>query len=232
MSEYIEVALRSLFILAALFFITKLLGKKQLSQLSFFEYITGITVGSIAGTLSMDLELKLLEGLMSILLWFSVPFVFSLISLKSMKFRHFIEGTPTIFIENGNILEDALKKEKISIDELLEQLRKRNIFRASDVQYASLDTNGELSVLLKKEKQPLLYEDFFHYTGKMIQIQPVITDGEIDIQGLRQLGFSEEWLRLQLKQRKVPLENVFLAQADTSGQLTIDLFDWTGEQPS
>jgi uncharacterized membrane protein YcaP (DUF421 family) len=225
--EYAEVAFRSLFVLAALFLVTKLLGRKQLSQLSFFEYLTGITVGSIAGTLSMDLELKLLEGLMSILLWFSVPFIFSLLSLKSVKFRHFIEGTPTIFIQDGNIIEQALKKEKISTDEMLEQLRKKGIFRAADVQYASFDTNGELSFLLKKEKQPLLYEDLFHFSGKMLQIQPVISDGEVDTQGLTQIGFTEEWLYQQLTQRKILLENVFLAQADTSGQLTIDLFDWT-----
>ncbi|WP_409253461.1 DUF421 domain-containing protein [Bacillus sp. SCS-153A] len=228
MAEYFEVALRSLFILIALFCITKLLGKKQLSQLSFYEYITGITVGSIAGTLSMDLDLKLMEGLMSILLWFSVPFIFSFISLKSVKFRHFVEGTPTVFIEDGNIIEEALKREKISTDELLEQLRKKNIFRASDVEYASLDTNGELSVLPKKEKQPLLYEDFFQHYAKVMPIQSVVNDGKIDVEGLNKAGFSEEWLFQQLKQRKIRLDNVFLAQADSSGKLTIDLYDWTG----
>ncbi|TYS15802.1 DUF421 domain-containing protein [Rossellomorea vietnamensis] len=226
MSEYTEVALRSLFVLIALFLITKLLGKKQLSQLSFFEYITGITVGSIAGTLSMDLDVKLLEGLMSILLWFSVPFIFSFISLKSVKFRHFVEGTPTVFIENGNIIEQALKKEKFSSDELLEQLRKKNIFRVSDVEFATLDTNGELSVMLKKEKQPLLYEDIFDTSFKVIPVHSVISDGAIERKGLTSLGLSEDWLMNQLKRRKINLDNVFLAQADSSGKLTIDLYDW------
>jgi uncharacterized membrane protein YcaP (DUF421 family) len=226
-SEYIEVALRSLFVLIALFLITKLLGKKQLSQLSFFEYITGITVGSIAGTLSMDLDVKLLEGLMSILLWFSVPFIFSFISLKSVKFRHFVEGTPTVFIENGNIIEQALKKEKFSSDELLEQLRKKNIFRVSDVEFATLDTNGELSVMLKKEKQPLLYEDIFQTSLKVFPVHSVISDGAIERKGLKSLGLSEDWLVNQLKRRNINLANVFLAQADSSGKLTIDLYDWS-----
>lgn len=227
MSEYTEVALRSLFVLVALFLITKLLGKKQLSQLSFFEYITGITVGSIAGTLSMDLDVKLLEGLMSILLWFSVPFIFSFISLKSVKFRHFVEGTPTVFIENGNIIEHALKKEKFSSDELLEQLRKKNIFRVSDVEFASLDTNGELSVMLKKEKQPLLYEDIFHASLKVFPVHSVISDGAIERKGLKSLELSEDWLMNQLKRRNIDLTNVFLAQADSTGKLTIDLYDWS-----
>lgn len=125
MPEYFQVALRSIFILLSLFVITKLLGKKQLSKLSSFEYITGITVGSIAGTLSMDLQLPLSEGLMSILLWFIFPLIFSYLSLKSIKFRRFAEGKPSIFIHNGEINEAALKKEKYSVDELLEQLRKR-----------------------------------------------------------------------------------------------------------
>jgi uncharacterized membrane protein YcaP (DUF421 family) len=226
-SEYLEVALRSLFILLALFFITKLLGKKQLSKLSFFEYITGITVGSIAGTLSMDLDLKLLEGLMSILLWFTVPFLLSLISLKSIRFRHFVEGTPTVFIENGEISEKSLKKEKYSTDELLEQLRKKDIFRVSDVEYASLDTNGDLSVILKKAKQPLLYEDLFKITQKVLPPQAVINDGNIDLEGLNKIGFTEKWLMKQLEQRDVKLENVFLAQADAAGVLTFDLYDWS-----
>ncbi|MGM0844342.1 MAG: DUF421 domain-containing protein [Bacillota bacterium] len=231
MSEYIEVALRSLFILIALFIITKLLGKKQLSQLSFFEYITGITVGSIAGTLSMDLELKLFEGLLSILLWFSVPFIFSFISLKSIKFRDFVEGTPTVFIEKGNVIEEGLKKEKISVDELLEQLRKKNIFRASDVEFATLDTNGELSVLLKKEKQPLLYEDVFHSAFRVFPVYSVISDGEVVSKGLKNVGLTEEWLVNQLKLRSISLENVFLAQADSAGHLTIDLYDWSQGNP-
>ncbi|MBM7586555.1 uncharacterized membrane protein YcaP (DUF421 family) [Bacillus pakistanensis] len=226
MPEYFEVAFRSIGIVAALFFITKLLGKKQLSKLSFFEYITGVTVGSIAGTLSMDLDLALGEGLMSILIWFSIPFIFSLISLKSTKFRHFVEGIPTVFIENGNIDEKALKREKYTTDELLEQLRKKNIFRVADVEFASLDTNGDLSVLLKKNKQPLIFEDINIAMKKATTPQMVISDGVVDKAALKKVGFNEAWLQSELKKRNIGITDIFLAQLDEDGHLTLDLFHW------
>ncbi|MCA1056710.1 DUF421 domain-containing protein [Rossellomorea aquimaris] len=230
MPEYLEVAVRSLFILLSLFFITKLLGKKQLSKLSFFEYITGITVGSIAGTLSMDLGLPLSEGLMSILLWFLVPLLFSIISLKSSKFRRFAEGKPSVFIKDGEIDEKALRKEKYSVDELLEQLRKKDVFRAADVEFATLDTNGDLSVMLKKEKQPLIKEDLLSLFSKASPPQAVIVDGKIDEEALEQVGFQKLWLLKELSRRKLTTESVFLAQADRDGNLTLDLYNWTNIQ--
>ncbi|TMU88050.1 DUF421 domain-containing protein [Bacillus sp. BHET2] len=230
MPEYLQVALRSLFILLSLFAITKLLGKKQLSKLSFFEYITGITVGSIAGTLSMDLGLPLSEGLMSILLWFTFPLLFSFLSLKSIRFRRFAEGQPTVFIKDGNIDELALKKEKYSVDELLEQLRKKDVFRVSDVEFASLDTNGDLSVLLKKEKRPIIHEDVFNSSQKSTPPQAVITDGKIDHKALTEVGFPLAWLVKEINRRELKVESIFLAQLDCEGNLTFDLYNWTNTQ--
>ncbi|MGR3763574.1 DUF421 domain-containing protein [Rossellomorea sp. NS-SX7] len=230
MPEYLQVALRSLFILLSLFFITKLLGKKQLSKLSFFEYITGITVGSIAGTLSMDLGLPLSEGLMSILLWFLFPFLFSYLSLKSSKFRRFTEGEPAVFIKDGKIDENALRKEHYSIDELLEQLRKKDVFRAADVEFATLDTNGDLSVMLKKGKQPLVREDIMAEFQRSSPPQAVIEDGKIDEAALSEIGYTKSWLIKELSRRKLTAESVFLAQLDHEGNLTFDLFNWTNTQ--
>jgi uncharacterized membrane protein YcaP (DUF421 family) len=227
MPEYLQVAVRSLFILISLFIITKLLGKKQLSKLSFFEYITGITVGSIAGTLSMDLGLPLGEGLMSILLWFLFPLLFSIMSLKSSRFRRFAEGKPTTFIKNGQIDENALRKEKYSVDELLEQLRKKDVFRAADVEFATLDTNGDLSVMLKKNKQPLLKEDMSSVFQASTPPQAVISDGKIDDAALNEIGFPKPWLLKELSKRQLSVDAIFLAQADSEGNLTFDLYNWT-----
>ncbi|WP_175988482.1 DUF421 domain-containing protein [Bacillus sp. Marseille-Q1617] len=230
MPEYLQVAVRSLFILLSLFFITKLLGKKQLSKLSFFEYITGITVGSIAGTLSMDLGLPLSEGLMSIFLWFLFPLLFSYLSLKSSKFRRFAEGKPSVFIKDGKIDEKALRKEQYSIDELLEQLRKKDVFRAADVEFATLDTNGDLSVLLKKEKQPLVREDLMADYQRSTPPQAVIGDGRIDEAALKEVGYTRQWLLRELSKRKLTAESIFLAQLDSEGNLTFDLYNWTNTQ--
>jgi uncharacterized membrane protein YcaP (DUF421 family) len=225
MPEYIETVIRSILLIAGLFVITRILGKKQLSKLSFFEYIVGITVGDIAGTLSMDVDLDLTNGITSIIIWTSVPFFVSILSLKSKAFRDFVEGTPTTFIEKGNIIEAALRKEKYSADEILEQLRKKNVFRVADVEFASLDSNGDLSVLLKKAKQPLVHEDLFTEHTPILDSQAVIMDGKIDDGALRKTGFSREWLKEKLDEHGYNIDQVFLGQLDKDGHFTYDLFD-------
>jgi uncharacterized membrane protein YcaP (DUF421 family) len=225
MPEFLETIIRSILIIAGLFVITKVLGKKQLSKLSFFEYIVGITIGDIAGTLSMDAELNLTNGITSILVWASIPFLVSILSLKSKSFRDFVEGTPTTFIENGNIIEEALRKEKYSADELLEQLRKKNVFRVADVEFATLDSNGDLSVLLKKAKQPLIHEDLFTHHNPVNDLQAVIMDGQIDDSALRKTGFSREWIKNKINEQGYEITQVFLCQLDRDGNFTYDIFD-------
>ncbi|WP_335869926.1 DUF421 domain-containing protein [Bacillus sp. 2205SS5-2] len=227
MPGYIEVALRSIFIIIGLFGITKLLGKKQLSKLSFFEYITGITVGDIAGTISMEKQLDLLEGLTSLIIWSLFPLLISIIGLHSPIFRHFVEGTPTVFIEDGKIKEKALRKEKYTTDELLEQLRKKNIFRVDDVAFASLDTNGDLSIMVKREKQPLLYEDLFQLKEVPSPPQAVINDGRVDQEALKKVGYSVSWLEEEIAKRSLTVKDIFLAQLDKNGKLSFDLYDWS-----
>ncbi|MEF7562169.1 MULTISPECIES: DUF421 domain-containing protein [Bacillus] len=151
--------IRSVLIIIALFFITKVLGKKQLSSLSFYEYIVGITIGDIAGSISMDPRLRLASSLPALLIWSATPLIVSLLSLRFPKFRAAVEGKATVFIENGRLLKEKVKKEKYTMDELLEQLRLKSIFEPEDVEFAQLETNGQISVLLKKVKQPVVYED-------------------------------------------------------------------------
>ncbi|MBW7650563.1 DUF421 domain-containing protein [Anoxybacillus sp. ST4] len=225
MPAWLEVAIRSICILIGLFIITKLLGKKQLSKLSFFEYIVGITIGDIAGSMSMDLDIRLTEGITSILIWSLFPVVISIISLRSKKFRDFVEGNSTVFIKDGKILEDNLKKEKYTADELLEQLRKKDVFRVADVEFATLEANGDLSILLKRDKQPLMIGDVAPYVPREKEPQTVIMDGKILDEPLATARLSRGWLKQQLDQMGVAVENVFLAQVDSYGQLTVDLYD-------
>ncbi|QOR67644.1 DUF421 domain-containing protein [Cytobacillus suaedae] len=225
MSEWVEVVIRSFGILIGLFLITKLLGKKQLSKLSFFEYIAGITIGNIAGTLSMDLGLSMANGISSILVWLLFPLILSLLSLKSKTVRNFVEGTSAVFIKNGKIMEDNLKKEKYSADELLEQLRQKNIFRVADVEFALLEPTGEITALLKREKQPLTVGDIFKNSPSVKEPQTVMMDGRILDEPLSTIGLNRGWLKEELDKIGVTPENVFLAQVDSFGQLTVDLFD-------
>lgn len=225
MPDVLEIIIRSLSIFVGLFFISKFLGKKQLSELSFFEYVTGIIIGDIAGSLTMDVNFSLTEGITSLLLWSLLPVVISILSLKSRKFRNIVEGTSTVFIKNGKIMEDNLKKEKYTADELLEQLRSQQVFQVTDVEYATLEPSGSLSVLLKKEKQPLTIGDMVHYPGTIKEPQTVIIDGEILNEPLSTMGLNKGWLKEELDKIGVIVESVFLGQVDSNGQLTVDLYD-------
>ena len=225
MPDILRTIIRSILLILGLFIITKLLGKKQLSSLSFFEYIVGITVGDIAGTLAMDPDLSLRDGVASLVVWSFVPLAISTISLRSRAFRKIVEGKSTTFIENGNILEKNMRKEKYSIDELLEQLRKKSVFKVADVEFASLDSNGELSVLLKKAKQPLRYEDI----GKNIQEESapvsVLIDGKVIEKSLSRTGLDRNALIEKIQDNGYKLQEVFYAEMDSKGNLNIDLYD-------
>ena len=225
MPDILRTIIRSIMLIIGLFIITKLLGKKQLSSLSFFEYIVGITVGDIAGTLAMDPDLSLRDGIASMVVWSFVPLAISTISLRSRAFRKIVEGKSTTFIENGNILEKNMRKEKYSIDELLEQLRKKSVFKVADVEFASLDSNGELSVLLKKAKQPLRYEDIAFKLEEGSAPVSVLVDGTYIDENLKRLGLDRSALMEQIQDKGYQPHQVFYAEMDSRGNLNVDLYD-------
>lgn len=225
MQDIFSTIIRSILLIIGLFIITKLLGKKQLSSLSFFEYIVGITVGDIAGTLAMDPDLSLRDGIASLVVWSFVPLAISTISLRSRAFRKLVEGKSTTFIENGNILEKNMRKEKYNIDELLEQLRKKSVFKVADVEFASLDSNGELSVLLKKAKQPVKYEDIGMEVEEESAPVSVLIDGEIINKNLRRAGLCRDELIEKIHAKGYKLHQVFFAEIDSNRNLNVDLYD-------
>lgn len=232
MPDWLDIVVRSILFLLILFFITKLLGKKQISQLSFFEYVNGITIGSIGAEIVTGLEQSIYLGILSIVTFTAIPFIAGFISLKSKPFRNFVEGRGTVFIKDGKILEDNLKKERYTTDELLELLRKDNVFQVADVEFAVLETTGDLSVLLKKENQPLTAKDLNMTVASIKEPQTVIMDGEILDEPLATSGRSRQWLHTELEKIGVTIENVFLGQVDSYGQLTVDLFNDKIQVPS
>lgn len=225
MPGWLEIAVRSFVTFVGIFFVIKLLGKKQLSEMSFFEYIVGITIGAIAGSLSLNRNIPIMYGVVSLSIWIFIPFLLDYLSLKSKRIRDFVEGKETIVVKDGKILEDNLKKEHYSIENLLNQLRKKEIFRVADVEFAVLETDGDLSVLLKKDKQPVTVEDLNLPLGNEKEPQTVIMDGEIVDESLKNSGLNRQWLKTELEKKGVAIENVFLGQVDALGQLTIDVYD-------
>ncbi|MFK4424693.1 DUF421 domain-containing protein [Bacillus sp. RC51] len=230
--EWTLVILRSVFILIILFAITKWLGKRQISQLSFFEYIAGMTIGDIAAQVSTGLDSKFFHGVFAILIFAVVPFFTGILSLKNKTARDFFEGKSTVLIKDGKILEDNLKKEKYTSDELLELLRGKNAFSVADVEFAILEPSGELNVLLKKDRQPLTAKDISLKVPNEKEPQTVIMDGNVLDEPLSASGHNRAWLHSELEKLGVVIENVFLGQVDSYGQLTIDIYNDKLQMPS
>ncbi|SDC68171.1 Uncharacterized membrane protein YcaP, DUF421 family [Paenibacillus sp. UNCCL117] len=231
MADWLHIAVRSFAAVVILFTITRLLGKKQISRLTFFEYIVGIAIGELAGFISTDLEAHITHGLIAIAVWFLIPFGIEALTLKSERLREWMEGRGTILIKEGKVLEDNLKKERYTADELMEQLRRKNVFQFADVEFAILETSGDLNVLLTRENRPLTPKHLGIKVAPEKQPQAVIVDGNIMDEQLASGGFSREWLQTELEKIGVTVENVFLAQADSYGQLTVDLYDDTLQVP-
>lgn len=225
MSDWVVIFFRALGSVIMLFVITRILGKKQISQLTFFEYVTGIAIGDLVGFMSTDMESNYLHGIVALTVWFSVPFLLELAALKSKTLRQLLEGKGTVFIKEGKVLEDNLKRERYTGDELMEQLRTKNVFNVADVEFAILEASGDLSVLLKKENQPLTPKHLGLHLPNEVEPQTVIMDGVILDEPLSTIGFNRGYIQAELDKMGIPLENVFLAQLDVYGQIYLDLYD-------
>jgi uncharacterized membrane protein YcaP (DUF421 family) len=225
MPDWIEIILRTLTTVVTLLVLTRLIGKRQLSQLSLFEYITGITIGSIASYVSLDLNTEWYLGILSLVVWAAVSIGVEFLQMKSKTMRDLLDSRATVLIKDGKILEDNLKKERITTDELLEQLRKKNVFNTADVEFAIIESNGAINVLLKKENQPITPKHLGIKVSPEKEPQAVIMDGEILDEPLAALGLNRKWLHTELEKLGVAPENVFLGQVDSYGQLYIDLYD-------
>jgi uncharacterized membrane protein YcaP (DUF421 family) len=225
MPDWLLIILRTLLAIVVLFIMTKLLGKRQISQLSFFEYITGITIGSLAAYTSLEMDQKWHLSVISLSVWVCVSLGIEFLQLKSKKARDFIDGKPRVMIKDGKILEDNLKKERLTTDELMEQLRKKDVFLTSDVEFAIMEPNGDINVLLTKENQPLTPKHLGIQVGPEKEPQVVIMDGNIMDEPLAVMGLNRGWLDTELEKIGVAIENVLLGQVDAYGQLYVDLFD-------
>lgn len=224
MPDWLEIVVRSFISFLAVFTFTRIIGKRQLSQITFFEYAVGIALGDMAAMVA-DNEGPIYHGLIPMAIYAFFPILLSLWALKSKIVRNVVEGKARVLIKDGKVLEDNLKKEHMSTDELLENLRKNNVFKAAEVEFAVMESNGNVSVLLKPENQPITAKRMGLLTAPEVEPQTVIMDGSIMDEALATIGFNRRWLRTELEKQGVTVENVFLGQVDSNGQLYLDLFD-------
>ncbi|USG67245.1 DUF421 domain-containing protein [Brevibacillus ruminantium] len=225
MPDWLMIVFRSIGAVAYLFILTKIIGKRQIKQLTYIEYIVGITIGSIAAFMATEMDGPLYHSLIAMAIFTLFPYMFEWLAMKSKILRDLFEGTSTVLIKDGKILEDNLKKERWTNEDLMEQLRIKNVFRVADVEFACMETSGELSVLLKSQNAPVTPQQLNLQVAPAEEPQSVILDGVIMDEPLSNLGLNRRWVRMELEKAGVALENVFLGQVDKGGQLYLDLYD-------
>lgn len=206
-----------------LLIMTRLMGKKQLSQLTFFNYVTGITIGSMAASLATDDNLQFIHGIYGIVLWSVLTIIMEFLTLKSIKIRYWTDGRPVVLIKHGEIVKSALTKTKYNIDELNMMLRKSNIFDMKEIDFAILENNGNLTVLKKVEYQNFTKQDskkpFIANTNLPTQI---INGGKVNFDTLDEFGLDEKWLKDEIKKNGYKdIKEIFYAEIDSIGQLFI-----------
>ncbi len=221
--EYLRVFFTTLFSAAALFIIAKLIGHKQISQLDFFDYITGITVGSIAAEMATELE-KPLRPLIAMVLYGAITVALSLLSDKCPQWRKYINGTPTILMHGGKIYRKNLKKAKLELSEFMMLCRQEGYFNLNDIHTAVFEYNGRLTVLPLADARPVTPADMALAVPPAALNVEVIIDGRVLGENLQRMGLDETWLKRQLAaQGKGSPKEVLLALCDDNHRLT--LFD-------
>ena len=222
LNELLRDTWQTTLIFISLLIFTRILGKTQIGQLTFHEYIMGITMGSIAGSMASAEADKFWSNYFDLLLFFILTFLLSYTSIKNRPLRKILEGTPTIIIENGCIIKENMKASRYDLDELNAQLREKNVFDISEVQYATLEPTGQLSVILKPDFQPLTKSDMnIHLPNATFPVE-LIMDGQIIEENLNKKNLTHSWLTTQLNERNITSpSNVMYAVIDSKGQLFI-----------
>ena len=196
--DFFKVTMTALLSVAALFIITKIMGHKQVAQLDFFDYINGITIGSIAAELATELE-EPYKPLVALCIYGIVSIILSLVAQKFPRTRKYINGTPTILMNSGRIYRKNLKKAKLDLSEFMLLCREQGYFNLKEIQTAILEHNGKLSVFPRAANRPVTPTDLkIAVTPEYIGTE-VIMDGRIMGENLRRLGTDEKWLTEQIR---------------------------------
>lgn len=226
MNEGLIVLVRGIIGFFTLLIFTRILGKQQVSQLTFFDYVVGITIGSTASTLTTDLTSRAWPHWVGLFTWTALCLILQLITLKSKVAEKYLDGEPTLIITNGKILEQSMKKFRYTIGDLLSQLRDKGIFDIEQVAFAVLEKDGQLSILKKTECDPVTPNDLKLKTSPASIDYELIYDGSILQENLDIINRNEKWLMLKLKKQSISdVSEVFLATYNASSGLHIDLYN-------
>lgn len=222
MSDFLNICFRTILVLIILFFITKMMGKKQISELNFFDYVVGITIGSIAADISLDIEKDMLAGIAALFIYGFISYIISFVSIKSILARRFFIGVPTVLVEKGKIIESGLKKSKIDVNDLLMVARENGYFNLDEIDYALMEVNGNISFLPKEKEKPVTKKDIkIKCSNEGLTVNAII-DSKYMANNMKAINKDKEWLDHELKVNGYDnYDNILLATIDNNYKVTI-----------
>jgi len=222
MSDFLNICFRTILVLIILFFITKMMGKKQISELNFFDYVVGITIGSIAADISLDIEKNMIAGIAALFIYGFISYIISFVSIKSILARRFFIGVPTVLVEKGKIIESGLKKSKIDVNDLLMEARENGYFNLDEIDYALMEVNGNISFLPKEKEKPVTKRDMkIKCSNEGLTVNAII-DSKYMANNMKAINKDKEWLDHELKVNGYDnYDNILLATIDNNYKVTI-----------
>ena len=219
--EFLKLILTSLLSAVSLFVIAKIIGHKQMAQLDFFDYITGITIGSIAAELATELETPW-KPFVAMIVYGAITILLALITSKIPYLRKYINGTPTIIMSGGKIYRKNMKKAKLDLSDFMVMCRQAGYFNLNDIQTAIFEYNGRLTILPKATKRPVNPDDINVVPPPEFIYTELIMDGRILHENLKRLGLNIQWLQSELKLHGYKnAKEIMLCICDNDNKLTV-----------
>jgi uncharacterized membrane protein YcaP (DUF421 family) len=224
--SFSDISLRLISSFIVLLLLTRIMGRKEIGQLTFFNFVSAIAIGSIASSLAVIENLSIANGIYALTGWALLTIIVGFIDIKSKKTRLIVEGQPVIVIKEGKVMENELRKLRLDMNALNALLRKKNVFSIEEVDYAILETDGKLSVMKIDDKQPLTKKDM-NVRKVKTNLYPIpteiISDGKFNEKNLSKLKIDESWVLKQLHEANIQsVSEVFYAEIQKDGTLYID----------
>lgn len=224
----IDTILRSILAVIALEILARINGAKQISQLSFYDYITGITIGSMAAVMAIDDEIPFWLPLASMVVFVLASYIEGKWTIHSLKARKLIDGTPMVIMANGKLLQSHLRKAHLTVNDLLSEARVAGYFNLHDIAYAVMENSGKISFLPHAQNAPVTRKDAKLHPDPASLYVNVVIDGELLTQELSVIGKNEEWFYHQCKKHHYgDIADMLLAIADQNDHLYIYYKDET-----
>lgn len=212
--NYLQIIITSTVSLFALFLLTKLIGNREIAELSMFDYLNGITIGSIAAEMSISKGEEVIDCLIAMIVYSVLIFIISILTNKSIIFNRFINGKSLILFDNNTFYRKNFAKSKINLAEFQNQCRTKGFFDMSQIKTAIIEANGKITILPKSDSRPVTCSDLNLNVDDEKKQFNIIIDGQILYDNLKATGNNEKWLIKKLQEQNLKLEDIFLATCD------------------